>query len=85
MNRKEKQEKPVEKNIYSLNGYNLLKREYIADVTWYYNMPSLKHNKKVDVDAYDSNDATDKAYRAYPNVLSCVISEKNEALLKRGI
>ena len=60
---------------YKTDDRELAKKEYLINVTWYYNLPSFQHNKKIVVEAYNSYDAIDKIYRAYPNIQNCTISE----------
>ena len=51
------------------------KKEFIADIKWYYNMPALPHDKKVALCASDYREVTDIIHKNYPNVISCKVFE----------
>jgi len=54
----------------------MYKNEYIADIEWYYNMPSQPHRKQIIIDAYDSLEAENIVRQRYPNIIRCRIWPK---------
>jgi len=59
-------------------------RKYFATFKFWYNMPSIKHEKTVEVFALNRTEVTDQIHSRYPNVSDLTVStEPNKSDTRR--